>query len=299
MVTATAWIRCEEPAIAWISVVLVSLGHGRDFSSPRPTSSRVSLMATRANYRLASVAVRPVGQGVSGTLHVTMAAFAKPNGPNAPYCVPNEIICAGLAKLIFLPVPPSGTAAHPATKEPMFVSLDFNLTGSALPPIDPIDAVAKLPKLCAGLVLFDAWVANCDRHRGNVSVDTSSSPPQMSVFDHSHALFGYTPGGGVARLTELRDRLGLTGGSKTKGNRHCLLDALASDAHFLHWLTRIKEVPRFQIEEVCATATDGGATPDELAAAVDFLVHRRDTLSGIVNAHQAEFKGVKQWSLPA
>ena len=100
-----------------------------------------------------------------------------------------------------------------------------------------------------------------------------------------------TQGGGVARLTELRDRLGLTGGSKTMGNRHCLLDALVSDAHFGHWLTRIKEVPRFQIEEVCATATDGGATTEELAAAVDFLVHRRDTLSEIVKAHKPNSKG--------
>jgi hypothetical protein len=35
---------------------------------------------------------------------------------------------------------------HDGTKEPMFVSLDFNLTGSALPPIDPVDAVARLPR---------------------------------------------------------------------------------------------------------------------------------------------------------
>lgn len=46
-----------------------------------------------------------------------------------------------------------------------FASLDFNLTGITLLPVDVTQCVNLLPELSAGLLLFDILIANCDRHQ--------------------------------------------------------------------------------------------------------------------------------------
>ena len=155
---------------------------------------------------------RQVGIGVAGSYYLSISAVAKCNSASTPYCIPNELICAELGRFLGLPIPPAGIVHAPAAKPGhWFASLDFNLTGNALPPVEPTRCCAELPRLAAGLLLFDALVANCDRHRQNFSIDFLASPPAMNVFDHSHALFGFRDGQGVARLAELRDRLGMSG----------------------------------------------------------------------------------------
>jgi hypothetical protein len=183
-------------------------------------------------YRVVSFG-HQVGIGVSGSHFVTVSAVAKTNGQTAPYCIPNEIICAEIGRLIGLPIPPWALVQAPqAQVQTWFVSLDFNLTGNALPPVDPVVCFDRLPDLSTGLLLFDTLLANCDRHAGNLSIDALSQPCQMNVFDHSHALFGFMAGQGAQRLIDLRDRLGMSGGVHTRGNRHCLLDVVSTDVHF-------------------------------------------------------------------
>ena len=121
-----------------------------------------------------------------------LSAIAKDNSL-APYCIPNELICGELARFLRLPVPPVGVVSQSAGT-PLFASRDFNLTGNSLPPVDVAACVQQLPRLSAGLLLFDIWVANCDRHAENFSVDFLATPPVMNIFDHSHALFGYAGG---------------------------------------------------------------------------------------------------------
>ncbi len=179
----------------------------------------------------------------------------------------------------------------------LFASLDFNLTGVALPPVDPFQCAGTFPDLSAGLLLFDILVANCDRHRGNLSADLLAKPPQMNVFDHSHALFGFHAGQGEARLGELRDRLGVSGGSHTHGNRHCLLDVLTTADYFAKWIDRIAKIPDFFLEDACGDVVGLGITDTEAKAGVDFLKHRRDDLRRIIETGKAEFRGISQWSL--
>lgn len=218
--------------------------------------------------------------------------------PQVPYCIPNELICAEIGRFLYLPAPPAGTIHAPGANPPdWFASLDFNLTGNALPPVDPARSWAELPDLSTGLLLFDILVANCDRHRQNFSVDFLATPPVMSVFDHSHALFGFQTGQGVQRFAELRDRLGVSGASRTHGNRHCLLDALTTDAHFGKWIERISALPNFLIEELCRDAVGLGITATEAVAAVDFLKYRRDNFRRIIDSSRTQFGGIQQWSL--
>lgn len=239
-----------------------------------------------------------IGIGVAGSWHVSISAVAKCNGAPVPYCLPNELICAEIGRFLCLPVPPAGII-HSTTASPTdwFATLNFNLTNNSLPPVDAVRCVAELADLSTGLLLFDLLIANCDRHRGNFSVDFLATPPRMNVFDHSHALFGFQAGNGIQRLTELRERLGMSGGAHTRGNRHCLLDIVLTDDHFSKWLDRISALPDFLIDELCHAAVGLGISDSEAAAAADFLKYRRDNLRRIIDQHRTEFRGVKQWSL--
>lgn len=245
---------------------------------------------------------RPMGSGVQDSWRLSLSAVAKYNEPDsAPYCLPNELICGEIGRFLGLPVPP-GAVVHAAgnpRSEYWFASLDFNLTGNSLPPVDVDDCVAQLPDLATGLLLFDILVVNCDRHPGNFAVDfLANGGPRMSVFDHGHALFGFAAGDGLQRLAVLRDRLGASGGSVTTGSRHCLLDKLATCDHFDKWLGRISAMPDFFIADLCEAAQGLGIGSAECAAAADFLRYRRDHLHSILQSHRAEFRGIAQWSLP-
>ncbi len=232
-----------------------------------------------------------------------LSAVAKQNSPEAaPYCIPNEWICGELGRFLRLPIPPVSIVSE-TSGGPFFASLDFNLAGDSLPPVNVAKCEQALPHLSAGLLIFDIWVANCDRHAENFSVDFLGAPPRMNIFDHSHALFGYSAEHGEARLIALRDRLGIswtTNNAVDSGqHRHCLLDAVNVDTHFSFWLNRISATPDFYIEEICKDARPYGLTPQETAAVVGFLKHRRDNLREIINNHRDEFSAITTWSLPS
>lgn len=163
---------------------------------------------SRGIYRIESMG-RQLGIGVAASRYVNLSAVAKENVSAAPYCIPNELICGELGRFLRLPVPPFGIVSQ-TSGGVRFASLDFNLAGNALPPVDIANCLRILPSLSAGLLLFDIWVANCDRHAANFSVDFLATPPQMNIFDHSHALFGYATGQGQSRLLVLMDRLGIS-----------------------------------------------------------------------------------------
>ena len=251
-----------------------------------------------AIYRIEALG-RQLGIGAAGARYVQLSAVAKDNS-QAPYCIPNELICGELGRFLRLPVPPVGIVSQ-ASGAPLFASLDFNLTGNSLPPVNVAQCVQQLPRLSAGLVLFDIWVANCDRHPENFSVDFLSNPPQMNVFDHSHAFFGYAVGGGEARLVALQDRLGIswtTNNAVDSGqHRHCLLDVVNSDNEFAFWINRILAVPDFYIEEICRDAQPYGLTTQETNAAIHFLKTRRNNLETIIRDNRAEFTAIMNWSL--
>jgi hypothetical protein len=212
-----------------------------------------------------------LGSGVGESQVVSIPAVAKKNGANAPYCVPNEVTCGEIGRFLGLPVPPAGVVYPPKGNELFYASLDFNLTGNALPPVNVTKCAEVLPKVSAGVLLFDILIANSDRHGRNLSVDFSARPPKMNIFDHGHALFGKDAGKGVARLEKLRDRLAISAGSHTAGNRHCLLDQIDTDAHFGDWFDRIRTIPHFVIDDLCADLPGLGCTKGEANAAADFL----------------------------
>ncbi|MGH7136016.1 MAG: hypothetical protein ACREHD_09765, partial [Pirellulales bacterium] len=70
---------------------------------------------------------------------------------------------------------------------PLFSSLDFNFNREKLPPVVPDICVQRLLRDCTGVLLFDIWIANEDRHDANLLVDKVGAPGEMMVFDHDQA----------------------------------------------------------------------------------------------------------------
>jgi|SRR5215471_13835115 len=254
------------------------------------------MAAGRGRYRIVYFGP-PIGSGVGESHFVTVHAVAKTNTSGAPYCVANEVVCGELGRFVGLPVPPGGVVYSPKGLQLFYASLSFNLADNALPPVNTTECVRLLPQLSAGLLLFDILIANADRHGRNFSVDFSTRPPTMNIFDHGHALFGKDAHQGVARLERLRDRLAISAGSRTQGNRHCILDQINTDAHFGYWLDRIRNVPNFVIEDLCEELSGLSCTSKEATAAADFLKYRRLNLDRIIEANKNQFTGISSWRL--
>lgn len=242
--------------------------------------------------------VGKAGEGVTDAIMVQVRAYAKSNAA-LPYNNANESICSALGRVLGLPIPPHGFVFKPSEPaSPMFASLDFNIDLAKLPPLtNPAKLATDLPDITTGLVLFDIWIGNPDRHAKNLNVDFSTTPPRLFVFDHGHALLGYAGGQGVLRLTTLEDRLASTGGSKTGQHRHCLLDHLATADYFEKWIDRIKAVPTFLIQDLCQQAMELGIAPEEARAAERFLLVRQGEFKELIMRNKQEFSGIKDWGM--
>jgi hypothetical protein len=114
-----------------------------------------------------------------------------------------------------------------------FGSVDFNHMREKLPRVIPDLCCKSMHKLCAGVMLYDIWIANEDRHDENLLVNNIALPTEMHVFDQDMALFGGVKYQGPERTKLLLNHLGITGGD-IGGWRHIFLD-LISDADDIYW----------------------------------------------------------------
>lgn len=221
----------------------------------------------------------PIGDGVTGALYVFVAGVAKQSSTPHPYIVANELLCNRLARAILLPVPPGFLLERDG--EPCYASLDFNLSGEQLPPANVPRLVNEKPRVAAGIVAFDIWIVNGDRHRRNIAYDTVQS--KVHVYDHSHAFFQYPDG--RQRLRQNEDRLGLNG--------HCVAAELNTLAYVEEWINRIRAIPQYYVEEAVKDATDAGLPEGEVDFCVEFLLDRRDRLAGLVDSNRSDFPNVR------
>lgn len=225
----------------------------------------------------------PVGSGVSGAQFINVTGVAKtnvagnpPHVDPEPHIVANEYICARLATAVGLPVPPGFLVKKGA--EPWFVSLDFNLGGAALPPILPNVLLARNPSLCAGIVLFDTWILNPDRHTSNLAHDTTTDA--VNIFDHSRALMPKDfPQRQFALMSENTTCF--------EHGTHCLRSVLIDATTFPYWHKRILDVPEHQITDALNDAVEVGLQRDNVEFFREYLLDRRKRLPIIVAANAA------------
>lgn len=217
----------------------------------------------------------------------------------SPFCRVNEFVAAEIGRALRLPIPAYAMSRADTGRE-YFSSLDFNFDRDQLPPVEPDCCWKHLPFLSTGVVMFDVLIANCDRHDENLVVDHVIRPTAMQVFDHDQALLG---GGdpslrGTERLEKLVNSLGISGGTITGGNRHCLLDHIDSNEHFEAWIRRITSLQDWFIDDVCREVQQYGATKAEALAIAGFLKGRRNDFEGLIKRNRDDFRGMTEWTRP-
>lgn len=218
--------------------------------------------------------------GVFPTRHVGVHGIAKPDLPDHPCALANELICAELGRALRLPIPPGFIVQREQTNEPPephFVSLKFLYAGENLPPADVDAIVEKHGHLAAGIVLFDNWVCNADRHDENLAYDEEAN--RIILFDHSHALMSGMHG--RVKLESMEDRLVMTG--------CCVPSKLKTIASFQEWHLRILDLPEYYVRETVGDGVGLGMDNSDAKFLTDFLLRRREKLLDLVKAHRTEF----------
>jgi hypothetical protein len=109
--------------------------------------------------------------GVSDRYDVAITTIAKGNSPEtSAFTVANELVCARLGAAIGLPMPAYAIVERDG--EPYFASLDFNIEGQQLPPFNVPRITNEQPALVCGILVFDIWTLNSDRHDTNIAFIT-------------------------------------------------------------------------------------------------------------------------------
>jgi hypothetical protein len=228
-----------------------------------------------SKYKLWAIG-QPVGAGVSGSIHVGMAAVAKKASAGEPNIVINELLCSLLARSLFLPCPPGALLEN--SGENYYCSLNFNLAGQSLPPTSVPLLVTRCPEMCWGILLFDVLVMNPDRHNQNLSFDRTTNAVQ--IFDHSRA-FLPLKATVEERIKENEGQLGFAG--------HCLSPEISSMAGFDYWVARIKSLPDYCIEETIEEISHIGFPADKKSLTVNFIKSRRNSIDTIIHSNMVQF----------
>jgi hypothetical protein len=231
-----------------------------------------------------------VGDGVTGSRFCTLEGVVKTASPGFAYTVVNEYVASRIAGLLGLPVPP-GTIAQLDDGTLSFAMMKFGKKGDKPPPADAHDLVENRPLMAAGIVLFDAWVLNQDRHAGNLAWYPGSQG-SVSIFDHGHALFGAEAEKRVERLDSLVNDPCLGFG--------CLIGELAVASHVVAWIAQIEAVRESAIKEICQPLAGLGVCNREESVKLErVLVSRQKTLRTLIQANRDKFTNVENddWGL--
>ena len=250
-------------------------------------------------YRITKIGGQRRG-GVNRPFEARVGGLAKTN-EEAPFTIANEIVAERLGQFLGLPVP-AGVLAQDEEKVLHYFSLNVGQEGKELPPIIPTDFCAEEKWLAAGTVVFDALIANGDRHRENLSRDETfpDEPPRVSIFDHGTALLGTDPPTGRERLDLLNDHLGCVEDEEGLARTSCLIGEPLDVGMLGKWVQRIREIPRFVIDDICRAIaeTPGLNVSDEEAQYLaGWIARRASKLGDLICQNQQAFPSVEEWGL--
>lgn len=219
-----------------------------------------------------------VGSGVTGAFHVAMAGIAKCSCAGMPYTVANELICGYLARAVLLPMPPGFIMEDQGV--PYYVSMNFNLAGQDLPPANPKKITDRNPSLSWGIILFDALIANFDRHDQNIFYDSVSG--KVQIFDHSHAFItGHDTDSAINEFERRRTSAGI--------GEHCLARTISTLDGLEEWAARFRSIPEFYIRDVVKSAKTVGFSDDLAKYATKILMDRKENLLELVLSNRSRF----------
>lgn len=234
------------------------------------------------------------------TFDIRCQAYGKSPSDVSPYLIANEWIAASIAQFLQLPIPPFSIMGRQSKDTRMFASYSFTgdrKSDKKMVSANPEALYGAFPDECTGIVLFDILIGNFDRNSTNIKVDRAGNPKKFYIFDHERSLFHLYPREGIKRLRALSNRLGLTDGTDSKREWHCLIGLLDSTALMTRWLGRIDNIPNWFIEGICGDMRRISIDARECAAVIDFLKERRDNLGKLILENKARFPKIKQWPM--
>lgn len=222
-----------------------------------------------------------------GVLMARLAAYVRPFDEDSPYCVVNDYVATAVGMAMGVPVPP-GTLVKLGS-EWGFLSLGFGERGKRPPPADFEELADERPWEASGVIVLDQWIANADRHDGNLAYLSALG---MAAFDHDQALFGACrPGTGIDSLGQGRQR---------RVSKHELAPYLKTIEHVPSWIRRAQSITRLELLRIAWTCVDAGLlTRREAESLVDFLEYRQLNIDRFIEESYSEFTGVTAWTLDA
>jgi hypothetical protein len=206
---------------------------------------------------------------------VGITAYAKRDRHN-PYEVFNELVAMQLGRLIGLSVPPGMVVEKEGSL--YFASMHILETGGSLPDCDFARFCREMRREACGTMVFDAWIANNDRHDENMWFNYYDS--EYFLIDHGQSLLG---NGGEVFLHSNRDRLHI------RTSTPALSEFITSFVDFRHWYDLIKAIPPDSIRRVVNEAAKVGI--DHLLAnmTADWLIERRARLPRLFSMERGSF----------
>jgi len=216
-----------------------------------------------------------VDAGDSAPRYCTLGGVAKMNAPERPFLVVNEYVCAELGRLMGLPTVP-GVVVSGRKGETGFVSLRFGPKDERPPPALLGEFANREPALATGVVVFDCWIANQDRHDENMAYTKRNR--SLHLYDHDRALLGTR---GVARLTEVRDRHLLA--------YHGVARELLTGEHFIHWSGVVAQIGELAIGlALKELVSEGIVDKSQASATTEFLRHRASRIPAMIKEAQEQ-----------
>jgi len=141
------------------------------------------------------------------------------------------------------------------------------------PPADCGLLVAKNIDVATGIVVFDAWICNIDRHELNLIFDVVNG--EIVLFDHGEAICNSV---GPEFLLNHRDNLGL-------GDSHAVAYELPHLNQLDKWLNRVAQIDTGEIVSVVRSTTEKFLTVEEQLQLAHELDRRRRTLPQLFQKH--------------
>jgi len=205
-------------------------------------------------------------------------AVKEHSGALPPYTLVSEWLAADVASLLDLPVP--ARQVVPCGQNDAF-GLEWRADAKSFQP--GMEAKLTNPEAVIGMIAFDVFVCNRDRHSGNVLLQRPSPDMErytLYLVDHSHALIGdLADMGDFARWCNSHPDPGSfiqVAPQELRG----LVDDLA---RFDPWVSRIGALTRSQFEESAARIpTSWKPSPDEIPSLIDFLISRQNAMQGLI-----------------
>lgn len=216
--------------------------------------------------KVVSYGARSGRHGCWGTGRV----YIKQNTPDHRWLIANEYLSSRLATMIGLPTPP-GDLGQDYARQPLWITTLVEYDGEPPAPEETPILAAREPDLAAGLLVFDVWVLNVDRHESNVC-----SHPKLGMWaiDHDQA-FAYTKTGNGGSLAECQ----------SEPLRWHLFRNSGLDPSLLHiWGQRVRNVPPSAIKRLVSDGSRRGLYPASLNSELtQFILHRQTQIHRLVN----------------